>query len=278
MLCRPGQLAQELVPHQGASLIKSSGQLPRLKLIRSQKLETSIFRTSCTSATILKCLDGLPTHHRKDLTQHLPNGYAQKVSHSMMTGSSSKSISVCGGEGQLKLVNKPRQGGDTNNPPTHIFPYSNPPNPPFFFPNLPPPHHQPPRPHRQLPQRDEGRGGRGALRLRVQPAGAPQRWPRPGGATGGGLRGSRVEDQLGGKQRFCWRKMGEYDKIWGYLCFLRLCSHEFCRFGLEPFYLKLDFWGEAKASSFAMIWSFLQNVKVSKFLPGPHCFGFGSDF
>lgn len=178
-----------------------------------------------------------------------------------MTGSSSKSISVCGGEGQLKLVNKPRQGGDTNNPPTHMFPYPNPPNPPFFFPNLPP-HHQPPRPHRQLPQRDEGRGGRGALRLRVQPAGAPQRWPRPGGATGGGLRGD-----------FCWRKMGKI------MINLRIFVFFETLFPwILPVWVGTFLPKEAKASSFAMIWSFLQNVKVSKFLPGPHCFGFGSDF
>lgn len=76
MLCRPRiiTVAQELVPHQRASLIKSSAQLLRLKLIRSQNLGTSIFRTSCTGAAILKCLDGFPTHQRKDLTQRLPNG------------------------------------------------------------------------------------------------------------------------------------------------------------------------------------------------------------
>lgn len=217
MLCRPGQLAQELVPHQGASLIKSSGQLPRLKLIRSQKLETSIFRTSCTSATILKCLDGLPTHHRKDLTQHLPNGYAQKVSHSMMTGSSSKSISVCGGEGQLKLVNKPRQGGDTNNPPTHIFPYSNPPNPPFFFPNLPPPiinHPAPTDSFRNVTKAVEvgAHSDSASSRLERRSAGRGQAEPLGAASGGAGLRTSWGEnkDFVGGK----WESMIKFEDIY----------------------------------------------------------------
>ena len=101
--------------------------------------------------------------------------------------------------------------------------------------------------------------------------------PRPAGWSAGALaaarrshwgRPSRGWGAAGGKQRFFWRKMGKYDKFEDICVFWDFVPMNFAGLGWNLFTWNWIFVFEAKASSFAMIWSFLQNVKVSKFLPG----------